>query len=119
MGRLQRLCCDVGAACTASSPREPGGKTDGHKTNASPARRLSKNLARQAKTAEFAASLPEYKKWVDPALIERHWREANTRLDEQEAAKKKKAHDAALAMQATLQSQMVERDEAKVMAVLS
>jgi len=34
-------------------------------------------MARQYKTAEFAQSgkLAEYKKWMDPAVIEKHWRE--------------------------------------------
>lgn len=38
--------------------------------------RLNKLKMRQAKTAEYAASgkLPEYKKWADPAIIEKHWR---------------------------------------------
>ncbi len=38
--------------------------------------RLNRLRARQDKTAAYAASgaLPEYKKWVDPALIEAHWR---------------------------------------------
>lgn len=39
--------------------------------------RLTRLLNRQAKTAEYANSgaLPEYKKWVDPAVIEKAWRE--------------------------------------------
>jgi hypothetical protein len=39
--------------------------------------RLERNLARQAATAEYASSgkLPEYKRWVDPAITERHFRE--------------------------------------------
>lgn len=38
--------------------------------------RLNRLKVRQDKTAAYAASgaLPEYKKWVDPALIEAHWK---------------------------------------------
>lgn len=32
-------------------------------------------MAKQTKSTEHAEKLPEYKRWIDPAIIERHWRE--------------------------------------------
>lgn len=34
-------------------------------------------MARQQKTTEYAQSgkVQEYKKWMDPAIIEKHWQE--------------------------------------------
>jgi len=77
--------------------------------------RLTRNMVRQAKTAEYAASgkLPEYKRWVDPAVIEKHWRENEAKLDADDKARKQRAHDTALAMQRRLEEQMKEREDAK------
>jgi len=38
--------------------------------------RLTRNMVRQQKTAEYADSgkLAEYKKWMDPSVIEKHWK---------------------------------------------
>ncbi len=39
--------------------------------------RLTRNLIRQEKTAAYANSgaLPEYKRWIDPAITEKHFKE--------------------------------------------
>lgn len=37
--------------------------------------RLDKNIKRQEQTAERAGKMPEYKKWIDPAITERHFKE--------------------------------------------
>ena len=39
--------------------------------------RLNRNKARQTRTAQYAESgkLAEYKRWMDPAVIDKYWKE--------------------------------------------
>lgn len=70
---------------------------------------------RQAKTEAFVNSgvLPEYKKWIDPTIIERDFQAREQRLQAQEQEKaaflKKKEQEVAR----TLQQQMKEREMMK------
>eukprot|EP00200_Dunaliella_tertiolecta_P006113 CAMPEP_0202339238 /NCGR_PEP_ID=MMETSP1126-20121109/1188_1 /ASSEMBLY_ACC=CAM_ASM_000457 /TAXON_ID=3047 /ORGANISM="Dunaliella tertiolecta, Strain CCMP1320" /LENGTH=477 /DNA_ID=CAMNT_0048929765 /DNA_START=229 /DNA_END=1662 /DNA_ORIENTATION=- len=78
--------------------------------------RLKRNLARQTKTAEYAESgkLPEYKKWMDPAIIERHWKEREAALEKDDAARKEKLATMRTEMQRRLEEQIKEREMAKL-----
>lgn len=74
--------------------------------------RLQRNMNRQAKTAEFANSgkLPEYKKWIDPAITEKHFRAREEMLDRLQREKQERIHTQGIATALVLKEQMVERD---------
>ncbi|KAF5828800.1 hypothetical protein DUNSADRAFT_17079 [Dunaliella salina] len=78
--------------------------------------RLKRNMARQTKTAEFAESgkLPEYKKWMDPAIIERHRQEREAALEKDEAARKERNAKMHMEMRRRLEEQVKEREMARL-----
>ncbi len=84
--RDRRERCASPPRCVSLASRRPGPCPwlgDGARALVAPsrpwwtARRLEKTMNRQAKTAAFVNSgaLPEYKKWIDPAITQRHFNE--------------------------------------------
>jgi len=82
-------------------------KLEAHRRSA-----LEKVLAKQSKQAECAQRLPEYKRWIDPAIIERNFRQKEAELDAEEArraADKRRRDCATQAAQLAQMSEKVER----------
>ena len=63
-----------------------------------------------------SGKLPEYKKWIDPQIIERHWQEHEKALDRDEAARKAKVAQQRKEMQERLEAQIKEQEAAKAAA---
>ncbi|KAG1661093.1 hypothetical protein FOA52_012082 [Chlamydomonas sp. UWO 241] len=70
---------------------------------------LDRVLAKQAAQAEIAAGRPESKRWINPAIIERNFREHEAALDTEEARRKDDAARRGAETAAAQLSQMAEK----------